>query len=67
MEEAGQENQQQESQLTSLDLDIEAECGEEDGENNEVAGMKRVAVKLSAILPKPGTAKPKSATPGRRG
>merc|ERR1711868_314078 len=42
----------EESSLASLDVDIDNEDLEEDDENNEI-GVKRVSVKLSAILPKP--------------
>ena len=43
----------EESSLTSLDVDIDNEDLEEDDENNEIGvNMKRVSVKLSAILPK---------------
>ena len=50
----------EESSLTSLDVDIDNEDLEEDDENNEI-GVKRVSVKLSAILPKP--TKSRNSTP----
>merc|ERR1712025_1499164 len=52
----------EESSLTSLDVDIDNEDLEEDDENNEIGvNMKRVSVKLSAILPKP--TKSRNSTP----
>jgi len=51
----------EESSLTSLDVDIDNEDLEEDDENNEMIGVKRVSVKLSAILPKP--TKSRNSTP----